>query len=364
MRRPEGVPGGERRIERLRADVGNVVGLDEEMVERSVPVLLLVVSSLNRRPRENLVPLCAGGVLHRVKIPACDFGGEVALGRFHAAFGGKRDLDQQATGRGALLRDRIEIEVEDVLRRDNAFPLRQFFDCRAFASKLDDERIVALDPLAAMVLSREPRFADELYVACGYCLREVLPADAVGAVDEKPQLVIAYDAVDSRMLRRRDFDLYSAVEVRCLVSRLREFGELIELEFFGVGVGVLSWRMEFYILSRTRTIFSNFPESCRTKGHYADIPQVRAARSVQVRLREAADRLVPVAVAAAVIPVAIAGVRAGLDESERNARSRECVARRARPDERIDEFAHVNRQNTTRKRECQRTRKPCLLGCF
>ena len=81
--------------------------------------------------------------LHGIEIPGRDFRRKVALRRLDAAFCGKRDLYQK--------RRFADIEVKYILRRGDALRFRHLLCRRAFAAEFDDKRIVALNPLAAMV---------------------------------------------------------------------------------------------------------------------------------------------------------------------------------------------------------------------
>ena len=111
MRRAEGVPGGKRGVEVLVAGIGNIVRLDEEVVEGGVEVALLVVAALDRHAGEHLRPLRVRGSCDAVEVPAGNLRGKVARGVGNAAQRGERDLHHER-----FARRRAEVEDEILLR--------------------------------------------------------------------------------------------------------------------------------------------------------------------------------------------------------------------------------------------------------
>ena len=93
------------------ASIGNIVRLDEEVVEGGVEVALLVVAALDRHAGKHLRPLRVRGSCDAVEIPAGYLRGEVARGVGNAAQRGERDLHEKRLA----LRD-AEVEDEILLR--------------------------------------------------------------------------------------------------------------------------------------------------------------------------------------------------------------------------------------------------------
>ncbi len=165
-RRAERIPAGERRIERLRARVGDVARLEVEVIERGVPGRALGIRSLDRRPRQNLVPRRAHRGLHAVEIPCGDLRREIRLrtrreieppGIFSAP-GRQTDLDHERFAPRHL-------EVEDVARRLLAIPARQLR--HAFARTVEEKRetVRAFDPVLRVDPPRKARQPLDLHGA-------------------------------------------------------------------------------------------------------------------------------------------------------------------------------------------------------
>ena len=286
MRRAEGVPGGKRGVEGLVAGIGNVVRLDEEVVEGGVEVALLVVAALDRHAGEHLRPLRVRGSCDAVEVPAGHLRGEVARGVGNAAQRGERDLHHER-----LARRRAEVEDEILLRQERP-------------GELHLEGVGALDPVVD----------DDLPGDAGPAVRrDVYGADAVGSglapryaparVDEKAALraLRIGNAVDGAALGRGGLDLCAAGQRDGVEAGLRALARLVVGHRPGNGL--------------------------RRKGKDPHVAEVGTASAVEMGLREAVDRLVFVTVAGAVRPVSVARVGAGLDEAEGNAGGGKCMAR-------------------------------------
>ena len=308
MRGAEGVPRGKRGIIRILSVVRDVVRLDEKVVEGGVEVLLLVFRPVDGHAGETLRPLLASGGRDAVEVPAGDFRGEVLLRVGNSAEGGERDLDDERFAGP-------EVEVED------AVPARS-------EGMVEDDLvgIGAPHPVVDRHLAEDGGPAVVLHlVGLSALLRPVPSVEAPFRVDEKPLAGVRgiRDPVDCAVLGGGHLDLDSA-ESGGVVSGGCLFGRLVERDGFGSFGG------------------------CERQ--QANVAEVGASGSVEVRLGESEDGPVVVAIAGAMMPVAVAGVGSGLDEPERNARRRSRVTRRRRPDERIDVCARGVRGNTDKRR--------------
>ena len=300
MRRAERVPRGKRGVVRRLAGVGDVVRLDEEMVEGSVEVALLVVAPLDRHAGEHLLPLRVRGRCDAVEVPAGDLGGEIALGVGNAAKRRERDLYQER-----LTLRRAEVEDEIPLRRERT-------------GELHLEGVGALDPVVDDDLAGDAVLA---------VWRDIGEADARGGgvatryapagVDEKAvaRALRIGDAVDGAAFGRGDLDLDAAGKRDGIEAGPRAFACLV------VGHRLGSER--------------------RREGKNPHVAEIGTAGAVEVGLRKPEDRAVPITVARAVIPVAVASVGTCLNEPEGNAGRGKCMARTGRADERVHEHARI-----------------------
>ena len=154
----EGVPEGERAEVARRADVGNVVRRDAEVVERRVERLLLLVCARCLYAGEKDVPLRAGAGVDGVEVPARDLGGEVCL---RAGDGLRRE--------GDLHEDRLSglhVEVEHPARPLLARIARGELRARLHRV-VERDRIVpvAPDPVGGLVVAGDGAIVGEVDLA-------------------------------------------------------------------------------------------------------------------------------------------------------------------------------------------------------
>ena len=186
--------------------------------------------------------------------------------------------------------------------------------------ELECERVFAVDPDLRAQAAGKRTGVHLLHVAFEHAALGVLRVpveDAVLQVGEQARRGVAevLDAVDRGVVRDRH--LHARVVV---VERHRVVAGLRLLRLLAVAARVV--RARVVELARER--------------HHEQVAQVAAPRAGDVRLREAEDALVRVAVAAAVVPPRVAGVGPRLHEPERIRRRRVAVAVVGTPDERVD----------------------------
>ncbi len=312
------VPASSLRHLSVRSAIGTVhiryVGrLQEEMVERRVPVRAHVRRAADELGApQHLVPCLRGGGARAIEIPAAYLRREVA-GRRIWRHGGKRHLHHERSARWKieggnrarpLLRGETPWHLDDVrnvvveLRRERIFPIHPYLRTQATGE--------GPRPVPFHVAFEDPPFR----------IPRVPVENAVLEIGEEARLGVAEipDAVDRGVVRDRHLHARMAVvERHGVVSWFRLLG------LFAVAAGEV----------RARQV-----EIARER-HDEQVSQVAAPSAGYVCLRETENTLVGIAVAAAVVPPGVAGVRTGLDEPERICRRRIAVAVVCASDERI-----------------------------
>ena len=274
-------------------DVRDVVRLDEEPVERGVERGQFRVRPLGVHARKRPLPCVGSRRADTVEIEVRHLGGEVPL-RAVDAHERIADLDDERRAVG-------EVEAERKARRLFAFGLRgQLLPRDDWMVERDDVGVLARDP------ARAHRRADHASALDARVAREdrlfkFLPADAPLAVDEQRRLARVREAVDGAVRRGGRLRADTArVERDGVVARLAELRLLAE---GGRDVGRR--------LARER--------------HEPQVAEVPASRSAQVRLREAENAVVLVAVARTVAVALASRVGRRLDQPERIRRAGERV---------------------------------------
>ena len=339
MRGAEGVPQRERgvvvakrgcahlvvRAAVASVDVRDVVRVDEEVVERGVEVRHLVGVALRPHAAEEVVPLRARLRAHAVEVPAGNLGGKVAA-RARQIDGGERHLHEQRAARR-------HVEVEDAPHGLlGGILLRQLGHGRRRLAELHHVGELAVHPQAVAVASRHAHVVLHGGRRLGHVRVQRLRVahDAPLRVDEHVRArAQEREAVDRRMRRHRHLHLHAVIRERHAVvagrGRLRRLRER----------------------ARVRLAVTRAGER-----HHEDVAEVGTPRAAEVRLREAENVRVGVAVAARVVPAEVAGVGSGLHEAEWVRRGGEAVSVEGAADGRVDMAREVLRRR--RKRACER----------
>ena len=123
------IPTRKRGIERSFAGIGHIVRLDAKMIERRVPVALLILASLDLRQSKNRIPRCLCARAHALEIPTGDFSRKISSGGSHI-FTGERHFHQKSFAR-------LQVETENVaISLLGRMAFRQFFKIREWPAKL------------------------------------------------------------------------------------------------------------------------------------------------------------------------------------------------------------------------------------